>query len=59
MAGNNPIVNFLSASFGFRGATNLASWGIAGGIAYYFWVMPAQQDAARRQAIVDEWQQKY
>ena len=33
---------------GFSRARNLLAWGVAGGAAYYLWVRPAQQDAARR-----------
>jgi hypothetical protein len=35
-------------SLGLRGAQNIAAWVVAGGTAYFLWVLPQQQDAARR-----------
>lgn len=34
----------LQDTLGFRGARNLASWGVAGTAAYYLWVLPEQRE---------------
>ncbi len=44
----NPLFYWLGESFGFRNSRNLAAWAVAGGIAYYLWILPSQRDAARR-----------
>ena len=48
MSKENPFMFWLQESLGFSRARNLLAWGVAGGAAYYLWVRPAQQDAARR-----------
>ena len=48
MSKSNPIIFWIQESLGFTRARNLAAWGVAGGIAYYLWILPAHKDAARR-----------
>lgn len=48
MARENPVGWWLSESFGVRGKRNILSWLTAGGLAYWFWILPAQEDAAKR-----------
>eukprot|EP00879_Flechtneria_rotunda_P005372 GHRR01005661.1.p1 GENE.GHRR01005661.1~~GHRR01005661.1.p1 ORF type:complete len:113 (+),score=41.05 GHRR01005661.1:107-445(+) len=54
------ILRWFSDSFGLRGSKNIASWGAAGALAYYFIYLPeqkraqevlAQREAAKRFAI--------
>lgn len=56
MAGReNVIGGFISSTFGFRGRRNLLAWGVAGSLAYYFYVVPVrkrndEQERVREQA---------
>ena len=50
MSKENPVMFWIQESLGFSRARSLAAWGVAGGLAYYLWVLPAQRDAARRKA---------
>ncbi len=45
---DNPVLSFLNDAVGVRGARNIAAWAVAGGIAYWLWIVPMQQEEARR-----------
>eukprot|EP00877_Chromochloris_zofingiensis_P000380 jgi/Chrzof1/10342/Cz04g38160.t1 len=56
----NFLKRFLSDTLGFRGGKNLASWGVAGALAYFYIYLPEQKkaqdikaarDLARQEAI--------
>lgn len=46
--GRSGIGTLLGEYLGFRGATNIGAWILAGGIAYWLWVRPMQIEEARR-----------
>lgn len=41
----NFLKRFLSDTLGFRGGKNLASWGVAGALAYFYIYLPEQKKA--------------
>eukprot|EP00197_Chlamydomonas_leiostraca_P014642 CAMPEP_0202866374 /NCGR_PEP_ID=MMETSP1391-20130828/7355_1 /ASSEMBLY_ACC=CAM_ASM_000867 /TAXON_ID=1034604 /ORGANISM="Chlamydomonas leiostraca, Strain SAG 11-49" /LENGTH=87 /DNA_ID=CAMNT_0049546311 /DNA_START=36 /DNA_END=299 /DNA_ORIENTATION=+ len=55
----NPLLYWLRESLGATSKRNIAAWGMAGAIAYWLWVVPQQEEEAKRKAIVEEWQNKY
>lgn len=42
------IKSFLVDGLGLRGARNMASWAVAGGLAYYLWIRPDREAAEER-----------
>jgi hypothetical protein len=38
----DKLSSFLSISFGFKGARNIAAWAVAGGVAYVWLIRPEQ-----------------
>ena len=46
----NPISKLINESFGFIGKRNLAAWALATGLAYVYFVVPAQN--AEKEAMV-------
>lgn len=49
----NWVKHWLSESFGVRGSRQLASWAIAGGLAYYLWYLPQVREEERRKVRAD------
>ncbi|KAI7845405.1 hypothetical protein COHA_001110 [Chlorella ohadii] len=55
MAGRaSPIGGVFSDAFGFRGRRNLMAWAVAGGLAYYLWVVPIKQRDDEQQRVREQ-----
>jgi len=55
----SQFTRVLADTFGMSGWRNVAAWGVAGGLAYWMWIIPQQRDEANRKAIGEEWKAKY
>jgi hypothetical protein len=42
------LKSLLVDGLGIRGARSIASWAVAGGVAYYLWFLPEKQQAEER-----------
>ncbi|GLC37738.1 hypothetical protein PLESTM_000643200 [Pleodorina starrii] len=50
----NVFGRWLDTTFGFRGRHNILSWAVAGGLAYYFFVLPEQRKQEEWKRYHDE-----
>ncbi|KAI3430793.1 hypothetical protein D9Q98_009205 [Chlorella vulgaris] len=50
----SPIRGMISDAFGVRGRRNLMAWAVAGGIAYYLYIVPERKRDEEQQRVREQ-----